>query len=116
MDAQPLAPPEVDGARNGAITTHAGATRLVVRVGPYADMSAGDEVRLRWDTGSLRTSRVDTRLVATSAVGASTLFHLPWPAPGRVRVSYVVGHTDGRWSVSEHMTVTITARRAAGRR
>ncbi|MEU5418251.1 hypothetical protein ACH4UT_14660 [Streptomyces sp. NPDC020799] len=91
------------------ITTRAGAPRLVVRIGPYAGMSAGDEVRLRWDTGVLRTSLVDTRLVAPSAVGASALFHLPWPTPGRVRVSYAVGHADGRWSVSAGMTVTITA-------
>ncbi|MEV8476389.1 hypothetical protein [Streptomyces sp. NPDC051173] len=109
MDAQPLTPPEVAGERNGVITTHAGAPRLVVRICPYSGMSAGDEVHLRWDTGVLRTSLVDTRLVTAPAVGASALFHMPWPTPGRVRVSYVVGHTDGRWSVSGHTTVTITA-------
>ncbi|MHA7958643.1 hypothetical protein ACX9I7_12910 [Streptomyces sp. L500] len=48
-------------------------------------MSAGDEVRLRWDTGVLRTSLVDTRLVTPSVVGASTVFHLPWSAPGTIR-------------------------------
>ncbi|MEU1823180.1 hypothetical protein ABZ502_12240 [Streptomyces abikoensis] len=114
MDEKPLAPPEVGGARNGAITALDGAAPLVVRVGPYAGMSAGDEVCLRWDTGVLRTSLVDTRLVAASAVGASTLFHLPWPAPGTVRVSYVVGRADGRWSVSERMTVTVTEGAAHG--
>ncbi|MEU3354636.1 hypothetical protein [Streptomyces sp. NPDC037389] len=108
MDEKPLAPPEVDGASNGAITARDGVARLVVRVGPYAGMSAGDEVRLRWDTGILRTSLIDTRLVAASAVGASTVFHLPWPAPGMVRVSYAVGRADGRWSVSENMTVNVT--------
>ncbi|MCC3774681.1 hypothetical protein [Streptomyces sp. UNOB3_S3] len=108
MDEQPLAPPEVDGARDGAIAAHDGVARLVVRVGPYVGMSAGDEVRLRWDTGILRTSLIDSRLVVATAVGVSTLFHLPWPAPGMVRVSYVVGRADGRWSVSEHMTVTVT--------
>ncbi|MEU8579319.1 hypothetical protein [Streptomyces abikoensis] len=72
-----------------------------------AGMSAGDEVRLRWDTGVLRTSLVDTRLVAPSAVGVSTVFHLTWPAPGTIRVGYAVGRADGRWSVSEHVTVTV---------
>lgn len=107
MDAQPLAPPEVEGTENGVVTAHAEAPRLVVRIGPYTGMSAGDEVRLRWDTGVLRTSLVDTRLIAASGVGASALFHLPRPAPGKVRVSYAVGRPDGRWSVSAHMTVTI---------
>lgn len=109
MDAQPLAPPEVDGTRSGAITARTDTLRLVVRIGPYAGMAAGDEVRLRWDTGILRTSIVDTRLVTASTVGASTLFHVPWPAPGMVRVTYAVGHADGRWNISEHLTVTITA-------
>ncbi|MGW2601501.1 hypothetical protein [Streptomyces klenkii] len=64
---------------------------------------------MRWDTGVPRTSLVDTRVVAASAVGAGTLFHLPWPTLGTVRVGYAVGYADGRWSVSERVTVTITA-------
>ncbi|MFF4161266.1 hypothetical protein [Streptomyces sp. NPDC001678] len=63
---------------------------------------------MRWDTGVPRTSLVDSRLVAPSAVGASTVFHLPWPAPGTIRAGYAVGRADGRWSVSEHVTVTVT--------
>ncbi|MEU1313066.1 hypothetical protein ABZ419_29805 [Streptomyces cinnamoneus] len=48
-------------------------------------------------------------LVAASAAGASALFRIPRPPPGRARVSYVVVHTDGWWSVSADTTVTTVA-------
>ncbi|KNB53702.1 hypothetical protein AC230_03550 [Streptomyces caatingaensis] len=102
----PLAAPSVDGAVNGTVVLD-GSSRLTVRVGPYPRMTQGDEVQLRWDTGVLRTSLIDRRAVRADEVGGGTVFTVGEPAPGTVRVSYLVRDPDGGWRSSPALTLTI---------
>ncbi|MGW1075031.1 hypothetical protein [Streptomyces sp. NPDC002537] len=107
--AEPLAVPSVDGAANGTVTVNGGSPRLVVRVEPYAGMTEGDEVQLRWDTGVMRTSQIETRMISAAAIGTSTLFAIPRLPPCTARVSYLIGHASGEWSVSRPLTVIVRA-------
>ncbi|MGA4843930.1 hypothetical protein [Streptomyces sp. G45] len=104
---QLLAAPTVDTPIGAGGAGERDAGSVVVRVEPYAGMSDGDLVRLRWDTGVLRTSHVDTRVVDADDVGRSTVFTLPRPTSGTARVSYLVGHRSGEWRASEWRDVTV---------
>ncbi|MEV0321603.1 hypothetical protein ACIBKX_15750 [Streptomyces sp. NPDC050658] len=87
----------------------AGGPALVVRVEPYAGMSAGDEVQLRWDTGVLRTSLIDCQVIGDAEVGEARLFTIERPVPCTARVSYLVGRDHADWRASPRLTVTIQA-------
>ncbi|MEU2872186.1 hypothetical protein ABZ769_23740 [Streptomyces olivoreticuli] len=109
VSAELLAVPSVDGSVKGTVTVNGGSPRLVVRVEPYAGMSEGDEVQLRWDTGIMRTSRIESRVIGAAAVGTSTLFAIPQSPPCAARVSYLIGHASGEWSVSRPLAVMVRA-------
>ncbi|GAA2911262.1 hypothetical protein GCM10020221_03780 [Streptomyces thioluteus] len=101
-----LAAPSVDGAVDGVVVLN-GSPGLTVRVEPYPRMTRGDEVQLRWDTGVLRTSHIDRRVVGADEVGRSTLFTIDRSTPGTIRVSYLVGHPGAGWRSSPALTLTI---------
>ncbi|MGH4032022.1 hypothetical protein ACQB60_24160 [Actinomycetota bacterium Odt1-20B] len=115
----PLAAPVIDAADSVTVPAHGGvprlvvpleqggARRLVVRVEPYEGMSGGDQVQLRWDTGVLRTSRIDGHVVGAEDVGHSIVFTVSGPKPGTARVSYLVHRATGEWRASERLEVTV---------
>ncbi|WP_055696726.1 MULTISPECIES: hypothetical protein [Streptomyces] len=110
---EPLAAPTIDEAVGSAVVVYDGTPQLVIRVEPYAGMSGGDQVQLRWDTGVLRTSRIETHVVDTTEVGQTTLFTIPHPRPGSARVSYLISRVTGEWRASERLDITL---RGAGAR
>ncbi|MEU7579888.1 hypothetical protein AB0B50_20060 [Streptomyces sp. NPDC041068] len=101
-----LTAPSVDRAI-GTVADIGEAQQLIVRIEPYEGMSDGDSVHLRWDTGVLRTSRIDTHVVDATEVGLSTVFTIPQPMPGSARVSYVVSRPSGECRASERLEVTV---------
>ncbi|QEU96820.1 hypothetical protein [Streptomyces kanamyceticus] len=105
-----LAAPTIDEAVDSAVVLDDGIPQLVIRVEPYAGMSGGDQVYLRWDTGVLRTSRVETHVVDATEVGHSTLFTIPTPRPGAARVSYVISRATGEWRASDRLDITVRGR------
>ncbi|MFD9818897.1 hypothetical protein [Streptomyces violascens] len=70
-------------------------------------MADGDQILLRWDTGILRTSRVDARTVDATEVGKATLFAIPRPRTGSVGVSYLIGRSNGEWISSEWLHIAL---------
>ncbi|GGV31508.1 hypothetical protein [Streptomyces spectabilis] len=105
----PLAAPRIHEAADGVVTLDGRGTELMVRIEPYAGMAAGDQVQLRWDTGVLRTSRIDTQVIDAGEVGEVKVFTVVGLSPGTARVSYLVGHPAGDWHASQRLTVTVRA-------
>ncbi|MGW5861372.1 hypothetical protein ACWFRJ_04240 [Streptomyces sp. NPDC055239] len=101
-----LAAPRIDTAID-SVAEIDGTQQLVVLVTPYEGMGGGDLVHLRWDTGVLRTSRIDTHLVDTAEVGQIMVFTVSRPVPGATRVSYVISRPSGEWRASERLDVTV---------
>ncbi|QCX81843.1 hypothetical protein C9F11_41315 [Streptomyces sp. YIM 121038] len=110
-----LAAPRIHDAADGVVTLGGHEPELVVRIEPYAGMAAGDQVQLRWDTGVLRTSRIDTQIIDAGEVGEAKVFTVR-PAPGTARVSYLVGHPAGDWHASQRLTVTVRETHESPRR
>ncbi|MFD7169785.1 hypothetical protein [Streptomyces violascens] len=98
---KPLAAPVIVGAFEGVVVVNGESPRPVVRIEPYVGMDGGDRVQLRWDTGVLRTARIDMYVIDVAGVGKRSLFVVPHPRPGTARVSYLVGRATGEWQASE---------------
>ncbi|MFK8905570.1 hypothetical protein [Streptomyces sp. YS-3] len=82
---------------------------VLVRVEPYEGMAAGDEVLLRWDSGVVRTSWTQSRVVAEQAVGKDLEFSVPASGGGTVRVSYVVEGPTGSRRLSAPLALALSA-------
>ncbi|MEI5102755.1 hypothetical protein RB200_34860 [Streptomyces sp. PmtG] len=94
---------------DGIVTLDGGGHKVVVRIEPYGGMAPGDEVQLRWDTGVLRTSRVDRQIIGDVEAGHAQVFVIERATPCTARVSYLVGRPSTGWRASRRLTVTVRA-------
>ncbi|MGA4843636.1 hypothetical protein [Streptomyces sp. G45] len=92
---------------DGIVTLNGNGRQLLVSVAPYPGMAPGDEIQLRWDTGVLRTSRVDRQTIGAEEAGRAKLFSVEQPTPCTAQVSYLVGRTSEGWRASQRVTVSV---------